>query len=189
MKNNKITKQGGLMAAMLALPILLMGTVKAHCPLCTIGAGAAAAGAVYLGVSPAVVAIFIGAFAMSMALWSSTWLKKKVLKKQYIPFQSELIILGVFLSTVIPIVPMLMLLKGFNIFLYGAYGGLLNRSYMLNVSWVTSLLGAGIVLVSPSLNRKIKKKRNGKGFAFQGIVLTILLLVIAGGVLQLYLVL
>lgn len=183
----KMKKKNKLFAILLALPIFLSTTVKAHCPLCTVGAGAAAAGAVYLGVSPAVVAIFIGAFAMSMAMWFSTWLKKKFLKKKYIPFQTPLIILAVFLSTVIPIIPMLPVIKGFNLFLAGSYGGILNRAYMFNLSWIMSLIGAIIVFVSPPLNRKIKDKRNGKGFPFQGIVLTLILLLIFGGVLQLLL--
>ena len=39
--------------------VFSMAFVRAHCPLCTIGAGAAAAGAVWLGVSKVVVALFI----------------------------------------------------------------------------------------------------------------------------------
>ena len=50
------------------LPILFFQAVKAHCPLCTVGAGAAAAGAIWLGVSKVVVALFIGGFAMSMGI-------------------------------------------------------------------------------------------------------------------------
>ena len=63
------------------LTIFLAKLISAHCPLCTIGAGAAAAGAVWLGVSKVVVALFIGAFAMSMGMWFP-----KIIKKKYVPF-------------------------------------------------------------------------------------------------------
>lgn len=176
----------GLYAALLALPIFLAEGVKAHCPLCTIGAGAAAAGAVYLGVSPAVVAILIGAFAMSMAMWSSTWLDKKLGHKNYMLLKYPAVIIAlVFLSTIIPIVPMLATFKGFNIFLYGSYGSLLNNSYMYNLSWVTSLLGAVIVFVSPKLNTKIKLKRKKQDIPFQGIAITLSMLIVVAGLFQL----
>jgi len=177
----------GLYAVLLALPIFLAEGVKAHCPLCTIGAGAAAAGAVYLGVSPAIVAIFIGAFAMSVAMWTSTWLKNKFEHKKYLLLKSPLVIAAVFLSTIIPIIPMLVVFKGFNLFLYGSYGSVLNNSYMLNISWITSLFGALIVFISPPLNKKIKSKREKQDIPFQGILLTLVLLLIISGILQLLL--
>ena len=51
------------------LAIFLVRFISAHFPLCTIGAGAAAGAAVWLGVSKVVVALFIGGFAMSMGMW------------------------------------------------------------------------------------------------------------------------
>jgi len=180
-------KNGGLYALLLTLPILLSKTVSAHCPLCTIGAGAAAAGAVALGVSPAIVAIFIGAFAMSMAMWTSRYLKNKFEHKKYILLREPLVIAAVFLSTIIPIIPMLVVIKGFNIFFFGSYGSVFNNSYMFNVSWVTSLVGALIVFVSPSINKKIKIKRKKQDIPFQGIVITLVSLLILSGILQLVL--
>src|SRR3989344_9503518 len=88
-----------LPALMLSLMLVTKG-VSAHCPLCTLGAGAAAAGAVWLGVSKVVIGLFIGAFAMSMGMWFS-----KIPKKKYIPFQKTLIILAIFLTTVLPLSP------------------------------------------------------------------------------------
>src|SRR3990167_7869874 len=80
--------------------LFLTPTVMAHCPLCTIGAGAAAAGAVWLGVSRVVVALFIGAFAISMGMWFS-----RIIKKRYIPFQKTVIILLIFATTIFPLLP------------------------------------------------------------------------------------
>ena len=39
--------------------VIFATEVSAHCPLCTVGAGAAAAGAVWLGVQKAAVSFFI----------------------------------------------------------------------------------------------------------------------------------
>ena len=82
--------------------IFLSKTAMAHCPLCTVGAGAAAAGAVWFGVSKVIVALFIGAFAMSMGLWFS-----RIIKKKYIPFQRTSIILVSFITTVLPLLAIL----------------------------------------------------------------------------------
>src|SRR3989338_3931715 len=80
--------------------IFLVKTVSAHCPLCTITAGAAAAGGVWLGVNRVVIGLLIRAFAMSMGMWFS-----KIIKKKYIPFQKILILVVVFLATLLPLLP------------------------------------------------------------------------------------
>src|SRR3989344_6532474 len=82
--------------------LVLTPRVLAHCPLCTIGAGAAAAGAVWLGISKIAVALFIGAFAMSMGMWFSRIIGNKI---NYLPFQSVLIIVGIFAFTIWPLMP------------------------------------------------------------------------------------
>src|SRR3989338_4467050 len=95
-------KKGILLSAIAGLFFIFLAEfVSAHCPLCTMGAGAAAAGAVWLGVRKVVVALFIGGFAMSMGMLFS-----KLIKKKYIPFQKTVIVLVVFLTTVIPLMPL-----------------------------------------------------------------------------------
>lgn len=162
------------------LSIVLAGNVSAHCPLCTIGAGAAAAGAVWLGVSKVVVALFIGGFAMSMGMWFA-----RVVKKRYVPFQKTLIILIVFLTTVLPLLPLFTHTAGFHVDLTGGYGSLLNRTYVVNHSLFSSLFGGMIVFFSPALSGKITKLRNGKMIPFQGIALTLLSLIVVGAIIQL----
>ena len=93
---------------------------SAHCPLCAIGAGAFAAGAIWLGVSKVVVALLIGGFSMSMGLWFS-----RIIKKQFIKHQKPVIILGVFLLTFLPLLPIFSELRGWHISLFGGYGSLL----------------------------------------------------------------
>jgi MFS family permease len=162
---------------LLIVPILLAGTVSAHCPLCTIGAGAAAAGAAWLGVSKVVIGLLMGAFAMSMGMWFARWADKK---KRIIPFQRTLIITVVFLTTVLPLLPIFSAIGPLYIPFIGAYG----TTYAVNYSLASSFLGGIITFVSPGLNKKIREKRNGKGIPFQGILLTFILLAIASLIIQ-----
>jgi len=157
--------------------IFLIGSVSAHCPLCTIGAGAAAAGAVWLGVSKVIVALFIGAFAMSMGMWFARVIEKR---KKFIPFQSFLIIVSIFLLTVLPLIPIIRAVGPLYLSFIGDYG----TTYALDYSLGASLLGGMITFASPKLNKKIKDKRNGKGIPFQGMLLTFLLLGIVATIIQ-----
>ncbi|MBS3165818.1 hypothetical protein J4444_01725 [Candidatus Woesearchaeota archaeon] len=158
--------------------LFLIKNVSAHCPLCTAGAAVAVGGAVYLGVSPIVIGLFIGAFAVSLGWWVS-----KYLKKRYIPFQRTIIVVLSFLLTVIPIMP---LAKGFyplQITLFGDYGSLFNRMYLVNLFLFGSILGGLIVCITPWLSNKVTIKR-GKTFPFQGVILTFLILLIFGGLFE-----
>ncbi len=155
--------------------IFLSKSVMAHCPLCTIGAGALGAGAVWLGVSKVVVALFIGAFAMSMGMWFA-----RIIKKKYIPFQKTAIIVVIFLATLLPLMPLFKALGPLYLSFIGDYG----TTYVFNYSLATGFLGGLIVLLMPSISNFISKKRNNKTFPFQGTLLTIILLIIVGIIIQ-----
>lgn len=160
------------------IPIFLTKLVSAHCPLCTIGAGAAAGAAIWLGVSKIVVALFIGAFAMSMGMWFS-----KIPKREYIHFQKTIIVILVFATTLLPLLPLFRTIGPLYLSFIGQYG----TTYAFDYSLVSGLFGGLIVLSTPSLSRKITKTRNGKIIPFQGTILTLLILIIAGTLLQLIL--
>lgn len=164
-----------LLISLALLPVLLAGIVSAHCPLCTVGAGAAAAGAAWLGVSKVVIGLFIGGFAMSMGMWFA-----RVVKKRYISFQRTLIIVVVFFTTVLPLLPIFSAVGPLYIPFIGEYG----ITYAFNYSLASSFLGGIITFVSPGINRKIKEKRNGKGIPFQGTIITFVLLGIAALIIQ-----
>ena len=167
-----------LISLFFIIPIVLFKYANAHCPLCTITAGAAAAGGVYLGVNKIVIGLLIGAFAMSMGMWFA-----RIVKKKYIPFQKTLIISIVFLLTVLPLLPIFSSVIGFGVDLSGDYGTLLNRTYVIDQSLLSGFLGGLIVFISPALNKKIKEKTR-IGIPFQGIALTFLLLIIASLIIQ-----
>jgi hypothetical protein len=158
-------------------------SVHAHCPLCTMGAAAAAGGALWLGISPFIVAIFIGAFAISMGLWIG-----KMIKKEYVKYQIHWLALISFLTTVLPIYPLLKTgtpadYYPFMISWVGEYGSLLNRTYLIGIPLVMAVLGGAIVYAAPFMSNKISTLR-GKTLPFQGVSLTLLLLVIVAALLQ-----
>src|SRR3989344_825808 len=101
----------------LFISILLVESVNAHCPLCTVGAGAAAAGAEWLGVSKVVIGLLIGAFAMSMGMWFA-----KIPKKRYLPLQKTLIISLIFFTTVLPLLPIFSAVGPLYLSFIGEYG-------------------------------------------------------------------
>jgi len=152
----------------------------AHCPLCTMGAAAAAGGALWLGVSGNVVALFIGAFAISMG-----WMIAKMIKKKYVPHQTLAIILLSFLTTVLPIAPLLKTGTPSDYYpilvsIAGGYGSLLNRTYLVSVPLVAAILGGLIVGATPALSGRITRARAGKTLPFQGTILTLAILTAIG---------
>ena len=160
--------------AFMILPFLGIKTVLAHCPLCTVGAAVAVGGAAYFGVNKVVLSLFVGAFAISMGMWFA-----RIIKKKFIPFQTTLIILGSFLLTVIPILPIINLHRPLFLSFIGNYG----KTYAVNISLIGTMFGGLLVFISPSLSRKITKWRR-KHMNYQTILLTFLLLIIAGTIVQ-----
>lgn len=155
--------------------LLSLPLVRAHCPLCTIGAAAAAGGASLLGVDKIVIGLFIGAFAVSMGWWFAGLIKKKFFK-----FQGPLIIILSFVSTVFPMVALLSEVNPWYIPWIGQYGTTLAIDFFL----VGAFLGGAIVSVAPLLSKKLTQVRKGKMVPFQGILLTFLLLTLTGIILQ-----
>src|SRR3989344_2973104 len=176
MKNNPFKKVFiFLFALLLGIPF-----VKAHCPLCTLGAVAAAGGAAYFGVNNLVIGLFIGAFAVSMGWWISNLIKKK-----FIPFQKTLLVIFSFLTTILPLLPLPVFHEAKGIYLsqFGPYG----YTIALNTFLMGSILGGLIICITPWLSHKITEIRNGKLIPYQGIILTLGLLLITGTTMQLLL--
>ena len=168
-----------LLFLLTSLLLVQAATVFAHCPLCTIGIAATAGGAAYLGVDKAVIALFVGAFAVSTGWWVG-----KKMKKQFVPHQNAVIISLSFLLTVIPLLPLLTTVYPLYISLAGDYGSWLNRTYVINLGLITSILGGIVVSITPQLSRKINLIRKGKTIPFQGILLTLGLLIVMSVAIQ-----
>ncbi len=161
-------------------PFFLLKPVHAHCPLCTIGAVAAAGGAAYLGVSYAVIGVFIGAFAASMGWWFSN-----IIKKKFVPQQRLLLIIFSYLTTILPMLKVFNSSKGYYISLFGEYGSLLNRTYTFNPFIIGTLFGLAVISISPKISKKISGLRDGKIMPYQGISITFGLLIITSIILEL----
>jgi hypothetical protein len=151
----------------------------AHCPLCTAGAGALAVLAASLGVSSVVVGILVGAFALALSLWLAG-----LVKKTYIRYQKSILTLLIFLLTVIPIMPLVQDYGPFYISLIGDYGTLFHNTYTVNLYIFGSIIGALIVAIAPHISRSITRLR-GKQLSYQGITITLSLLVVASVITQL----
>ena len=160
--------------------LFLIPSAMAHCPLCTMGAAVAAGTAAYFGVSQSVIGVFMGAFAVSMGLWFSRMIKKKFeFKFMDIAFASS--------SFATTILPLLMIMKQFTplyISVLGDYGSLLNRTYLVNLFLVGSIIGAFITYIAPSISKNISELREGKMIPYQGITLTFSLLALTSILFQ-----
>ncbi len=171
-----------LFLSFLIILLAIMPPVLAHCPLCTAGAAFVAGGAAVLGVHRMVIGVFIGAFAVSMGIWFG-----RVAKKKFMPFQKTAIVLASYLLTVLPLMSLLKDSHPLLVNLYGDYGSLLNRTYLVDYFIVGSIIGSPILIIAPYLSNKITSMRKGDHIPYQGMALTFILLIIIGVMLQLML--
>ena len=162
----------------LFLLFIVTPSVHAHCPICTAAVGVAAVSAKYLGLDTSIIGLFIGAFAVVTGMFIGLKIKK------YFKFQLPLIVLASFLLTVIPI---LTTVKGDIIFLpmllFGSSGSIFNKIYFVDKMLIGSTIGAIVSLLGYWLHNYIKKIKGRVLFPYQGVVLTVGLLIIASGIL------
>ncbi len=161
-------------ATLISLGLLTPGIALAHCPLCTAGAGLAAVIATRFGVSSGATGIFIGAFAVAMGAWIS-----RLLPKKYVPHQETAITAFSFLTTVIPLLPLLTQYSSIYVDIGGAYGSWLNRTYLINLFVAGSVLDETLMLISPRLSGWVTNIRQGRQVPYQGIALTFTLLILS----------
>jgi len=164
----------GTLLYFLSLAVILFfpTVVSAHCPLCTAGAGILAAIAVSLGVPMLIISTLLGGFALAMGLWLA-----KLPKKAYFRYQYQIIAWMVYFSTVIPLWPVL---KEYKI-LYAPYLGFDKYADKIpvNVYLVGIILGALSLAVAPYFSKRLTKLVGGKQLIpFQGIIITLILLVL-----------
>jgi hypothetical protein len=143
---------------------------KAHCPLCTIGAGVISGIALMFGVSEMSIGVFIGAFALATGLWVSNMLRLESWRKGLLTA----------ISFVLTVLPLTAIMSGFYpiyIHLAGDYGSPLNRTYLINLFLVGGIIGAVITYISPEISWRIAVRR-GRVIRHQGVIVTIALLIL-----------
>lgn len=158
------------------LSLLVSAPANAHCPLCTAGAGVAALGAAKLGMGPMPIGIFLGAFAVALGLWFA-----QLLKKQYLPRQKALLAIFSFVTTIIPLQAVL----ADNTSLYLPFWGEYGKTLVVNLFVVGAVVGGVLILLSPYLSRKLALARGGEMYPFQGMAITLVLLVSAAAIVGL----
>lgn len=163
-----------LITSTIALLLFAPKISFAHCPLCTAGAGALAVLAASLGISSGIVGILIGTFASVLALYLA-----KVVKKKYFAGQNFVIIVLVYLSTVIPIAPLVVAYAPLYITLFGEYGTLLHNTYTVHLYWFGIVVGTLVVLLTPYISSAITRIRKGKKIDYQRMITMFALVILA----------
>ncbi len=146
---------------------------SAHCPLCIAGAGVLVIAGYELGVKKIVIGLLIGGLAVAFGEWFNRLIKKKFFKGQEI-----LIIILTFLLTYLSV-------KSFIVHYFYFYIPIpkYGQVIMIDKSLLAGILGGFLVLIAPYISRWISQKR-GKTILFQRIIITLLLLIIFGIILQ-----
>lgn len=168
-------------ATAIGLSGLAIPAASAHCPLCTIGAGAVALGAVSLGLSTFSVGVFIGAFGLALGLWFGRLIAEK---RYYWRYQTPTIGIISFLITVLPLEGLFYDAASIYISMNGDYGSLLNRTYYIDKFLAGSIIGAIILFISPAVSRILTRMRKGKMVPYQGIALTLVILILASAIFE-----
>ena len=152
--------------------------VHAHCPLCTAAVGVAAVSAKYMGLDVSIVGLFVGAFGISTGIW----LGKKI-RKEYIKFQLPVIAILSYLLTVIP----LRFISSDNIYipllLFGEPGSILNKIYWIDKLIFGTIIGGILTFIGYWIHNYIKKVKGKVLFPYQGIIITLSLLLLSGLIL------
>ena len=161
-----------------SLPLLFSTPVRAHCPLCSAGAGGAAAIASALGIGLAVVGVFVGAFGVATGLWTARYVDE-----QYLPYQDRLVAGAVALAIVLPVLPIMNETTAVFLSIGGEYGSPLNRTYLVNTYLVGAIVGGGITHITPRISAWFSRLR-GSTVPFQGLALTFVLLGAAAWLLE-----
>ncbi|MDP2666672.1 MAG: hypothetical protein Q8P05_04200 [Candidatus Diapherotrites archaeon] len=169
-----------LRGGLFGVPLLgLSPVVHAHCPLCTLAVGTGAVTASYLGMGLGAVGAFVGGAGMVMGLMFA-----QAMKKKYVPHQDALVIGGTFLLTAIAVnaLPSDQILLPLR--LLGESGGLLNKVYWIEKSYLGVAIGGVAALVAHGLHGRIRKTRGKSLIPYQGVLLSLLLVGSAAALLQ-----
>ncbi len=160
------------------LPLFLVSKASAHCPLCTAGAGVAAGFASYLGIDFAVIGVLIGGFSWALGSWTAKWVRSRYGDK--IRRQNFIVSSIIFLSIIVPGYMTMPEATPMTIWFIGEYG----TTVAFNNFLIGAVTGGLIVYSTPALSKKISRIR-GETLPYQGMTLTLTLLILAAVIMQL----
>ena len=156
------------------LPFLFFPFITfAHCPLCVGGVLVLTFLGYEIGVKKVVLGFLTGALATSFAEWINRFIKREFFKGQ-----EFLIIVLTFILTYLPV-------KSYIFNYYSLYFPNLgiNTPILIDKSLISGIFGGFLVYIAPFISRWISQKR-GKTILFQRIIVTLILLLIFGLILQ-----
>ena len=160
------TKATALMAMAVILTfVTLTNTVSAMCPLCTAGAAIGLSIARYYGVDDIIIGLWLGALAVSTALWLNNVVKKRV-RHAIIPFQGPLIVAAAIASTIVPFY-----FAGF----FNGMPNMVDTILGINRAAFGAVIGGFVMFIGAPFSGFVKRKRQ-RAFPFQTIILTLLML-------------
>ncbi len=160
----------------------LIPNVFAHCPLCTITAGAGVAVARYYGVDDSIVGLLLGGLILSSALWFNKWLKKKIKFK----FQEPLVVIFSFLMFAAPFYFSGLITNFEMVKSMPTYHSMLGLGvYGIDKLLFGMILGSLAIWGAFTLSEAIKKKKGKVLYPYQGISFMIITLLVLTFVLWL----
>lgn len=143
----------------LALP------ARAICPVCTVAIGAGVGLSRWLGVDDLISGTWVGAFIVSIIFWTASWLDKKHIKFK---FQYPALAILVYAITIIPL------------YFTGIVGHPFNKFCGVDKLMFGIVSGSIVFTFGVLLHQFLKKRDQGKSyFAFQKVVIPLVLLIIA----------
>jgi hypothetical protein len=147
--------------------------VFAYCPLCVAGSGVLVIAGYELGVKKIVMGLLIGGLAVVFGEWLNKLIKRKIFKGQ-----EFLIIALTFILSYLPV-------KSYIFNYYSLYLPNLgiNTPILIDKSLLSGIFGGLLVYIAPFISKFITQKR-GKTILFQRIIVTLILLIIFGLILQ-----
>lgn len=167
-----IARIAGLLTTMaILLFAALPQTVYAMCPLCVAGAAIGLSIARYYGVDDTVTGLWLGALAVSTALWINTIIKNRMRKAnmKQMPFQSVIVFVTIAAATIVPFYS-----AGF----FNGMPNMVDTIFGINKLVIGAVIGGIITLIGAPLSNFIKRKRNSM-LPYQAIILTLGLLAIS----------
>jgi hypothetical protein len=158
---------------------LLIQSVRAVCPACTVAVAAGLGLSRFLGIDDTISGLWIGGLILSFSLWLIYWIEKqlkikikldKIIKKIRFLTANQLITLSVivlmYLSVLLP-------LHWLNI-----TGHPLNKFWGIDKLILGIILGSLILLAGTKLDKEVRKKYGKQLFNYQKVVFPVGLLII-----------
>lgn len=140
------------------------------CPLCTAGAAIGLGIARYYGVDDLVIGLWLGALAVSTALWINSVVNNQMNKRKLkpVPFQGTIVFIAMVAATIVPFY-----FAGF----FKGMPGMSDTIFGTNRLVVGTIIGGIVTFGAPSLSNFIKRMKKAV-FPYQTVILTFGILVI-----------